>query len=511
MVDIKSGADVNTDEVISFFELIATLTAQEKAIIHDLPDHFRRTILHLKKTTLLSNALQKIIKQKSWTNEQRAEISSLIAQTLADLDPKQGIITTEVYQEYGISNYRPLLIKEKEILQKADYLTLDRFTYLSKVSHYRSRSSQLKKNINAISQRLNQIHKREKIALSLDTHIENLLNTFRQLLQFYQSIIIQEKEILTELRTYETKENITNSIPQLRTLTDRFSEETRQLKKIQHRIKDEFYIPFQKYNDEKVTSLDIINNLLDQKPQKWYHSLGFKRPIINLKEVLLEYHTLTSPEEVLDFFTQLEHIPQFLDAQVIYFIKDTKPKVIEKMRSLRKDFERALWEKRFDSLTGAYTKQIFFEEFHKLSFQYERTKQQFSLLIFDIDHFKHFNDTYGHGMGDKILQGMAKTIMRHIRKTDLFIRYGGEEFILLLPNTDKSHAFIIANKLRELLPLENPQPLNPKTQMPLTASIGISTFPDDCKNNPSPQELFDKADHALYAAKETGRNRVVSA
>lgn len=511
MVDPKVGADVSTDDVVSFFQLIATITAQEKAIIHDLPDHFRRTILHLKKTTLLSNALKQVIKQKSWTNQQHVEISSLIAQTLADLDTKKGIITTEVYEEYGLSQYHPLLNEEKEALNNLAALTLDRFAHLSKISQYYSRSPRLKKNIDAISQRLNLAYKREKISLSLDTHIQNLLETFRQLLQFYHSIIIQEKEILTKLQSYETKSAITSDITQLRTLTDRFIEETKQLKNVQLRIKNEFYIPFQKYHDQKVTSLDIINNLLAQKSKKWYNLFGIKRPKINLPEILLEYHTMTTPEEVLDFFSQLESIPQFLDPQVTYFIKDTKPKVIEKMRSTRKSFERALWEKRFDNLTGAYTKPIFFEEFAKLSYQYQRTKQQFSLLIFDIDKFKSFNDVYGHGVGDKILQNMAKTIMHHIRKTDLFIRYGGEEFILLLPNTTKPQAIETANKLRELLPLENPQPINQETKMSMTSSIGVATFPQDCKNNQSAQELFDKADKALYAAKESGRNRVVSA
>jgi diguanylate cyclase (GGDEF)-like protein len=220
---------------------------------------------------------------------------------------------------------------------------------------------------------------------------------------------------------------------------------------------------------------------------------------------------MTSPEEVLDFFSQLELIPQFLDPQVIRFIQETKPKVIEKVRSNQRGLERALWEKRFDPLTGAYTKPIFFEEFAKLANQYGRTKQKFSLLIFDIDKFKSFNDKFGHSVGDQILQRMAKTVMRNIRKTDLFIRYGGEEFILLLPNTDKDHALLTAEKIRAFLPVENPQPINPTTNMAMTASIGVSTFPDDCKENPSPQELFNKADKALYTAKQTGRNKVVGA
>ena len=144
MVDSKRGRDISTDEVLSFFQIIATLTPQEKAIIHDLPDHFRRTILHFKKTTVLSNALKQVIKQKYWTNQQRVEISSLIAQTLADLDTKKGIITTEVYEEYGLSRYRPLLNEEIDALNNVNALTIDRFAHLNKVLPHGFKSPILK-------------------------------------------------------------------------------------------------------------------------------------------------------------------------------------------------------------------------------------------------------------------------------------------------------------------------------------------------------------------------------
>ena len=284
------------------------------------------------------------------------------------------------------------------------------------------------------------------------------------------------------------------------------------IKKLQLSIKTEFYLPFQKFHDEKVTSLSLVNNLLDYRRKRWYHHLGLFIPKITLKEVLLEYNTMASPEEVQDFFLQLQKIPQFLDVRVIKFMEETTPKLIEKSRSIQRNYQRALYEKTFDPLTGARTKEAYGIEFKRLISNYERTKINFSLLVLDIDFFKSFNDTYGHIIGDKVLKNVAKSILKHTRSnTDIFIRFGGEEFLILLANQDKNEALIVAEKIRTILPIENTEPINPKTEKSVTISIGVATYPHDCLKHCSAEEFLHKADEALYNAKRTGRNKVVSA
>lgn len=135
----------------------------------------------------------------------------------------------------------------------------------------------------------------------------------------------------------------------------------------------------------------------------------------------------------------------------------------------------------------------------------ERYNYDISLLVIDIDHFKQVNDTYGHSVGDKVLQEVAATIESVSRTTDMTFRYGGEEFVVILSKTNAQGAAIIAERIRQFIerltiPFE-------KSGVNTTISIGIGTLQ---KNQPL-TDLFDQADKALYRAKHQGRNRVICA
>jgi diguanylate cyclase (GGDEF)-like protein len=131
-----------------------------------------------------------------------------------------------------------------------------------------------------------------------------------------------------------------------------------------------------------------------------------------------------------------------------------------------------------------------------------------SVFLFDIDHFKHYNDTNGHLAGDKLLQELARMVPGCIRKDDIFGRFGGEEFLLILPNTNLAQALSAANKVRAMIsnrafPFAERQPLNA-----LTISGGVAEYPYHGRDS---QGLLHAADDALYEAKRHGRNRVVAA
>lgn len=127
----------------------------------------------------------------------------------------------------------------------------------------------------------------------------------------------------------------------------------------------------------------------------------------------------------------------------------------------------------------------------------------FSMVLLDLDHFKQVNDTYGHVMGDHVLQYVADTMINEVRKNDICFRYGGEEFLILLPHTDKNTTSQIAERLR----LKMATQLSPVGE-PITLSIGISAFPEDARNS---IELFRITDEAMYIAKKAGKNRIVIA
>jgi diguanylate cyclase (GGDEF)-like protein len=139
---------------------------------------------------------------------------------------------------------------------------------------------------------------------------------------------------------------------------------------------------------------------------------------------------------------------------------------------------------------------------------YPEERKPFSLIIADVDNFKHYNDTHGHQMGDVVLATVASIFKARVRRGDLAARFGGEEFVMMLPKCNKDNALKIAEKLRkavedEDIPYQEQQPLGN-----LTATFGAATYPDDADTL---ELLLKKADECLYVGKEQGRNCVIGA
>jgi len=158
-----------------------------------------------------------------------------------------------------------------------------------------------------------------------------------------------------------------------------------------------------------------------------------------------------------------------------------------------------------DGLTGAFSRRYWIERFQEELSRSKKFQYNLSFLMIDIDHFKNFNDCYGHLVGDAILKSTAETIKENLRQIDLIGRYGGEEFSVILTETNKEKAKLAAERIREAI---EKKPIKVYDEnLKITISIGISTFPDDAKDTIN---LIEIADRALYQAKENGRNRVHS-
>jgi diguanylate cyclase (GGDEF)-like protein len=128
-----------------------------------------------------------------------------------------------------------------------------------------------------------------------------------------------------------------------------------------------------------------------------------------------------------------------------------------------------------------------------------------SVNIVDVDHFKRYNDSYGHARGDVVLRMVAQRIREHTRRADILIRYGGEEFVVILPLTTKPQAQLVAEKLRTAVAATVIGGEGGGSAPDVTVSVGVATFPEDAATAPA---LLQAADAALYRAKERGRNRV---
>ena len=158
-----------------------------------------------------------------------------------------------------------------------------------------------------------------------------------------------------------------------------------------------------------------------------------------------------------------------------------------------------------DPLTKIYNRRFFIEVAEKELERDKRKGSPLSVIILDIDHYKKVNDSYGHLIGDQVLINLANLCLNNIRNMDIFARFGGDEFVILMPDTDKKMASETADRLRVLV-AEKPMAASDKSEVPITISLGISDW-----NSEIPieiNELLDQADQALYQAKQAGRNRV---
>jgi diguanylate cyclase (GGDEF)-like protein len=167
---------------------------------------------------------------------------------------------------------------------------------------------------------------------------------------------------------------------------------------------------------------------------------------------------------------------------------------------------RLLNEAHHDPLTGLYNRRTMEKEMQRIMGILSRSNSMLSVLMIDVDHFKKYNDTYGHDAGDMCLKAVASVLATSTTRTDdLIVRYGGEEFAVILPNTGKDGACSIAHKLLEAMWERNmPHRANTAADR-VTFSIGATT--GTLNHTQGQDDYFRKADEALYASKETGRNK----
>ena len=169
-------------------------------------------------------------------------------------------------------------------------------------------------------------------------------------------------------------------------------------------------------------------------------------------------------------------------------------------------FERTERQSLTDSLTGLPNRRYFADILTREMLRSQRNHRPVSLINTDLDHFKKINDEYGHAKGDEILKGFAKVLRDQVRSIDLPARFGGEEFVVLLPDTDKEGALMVAEKIRRSADRLSIPRLGSIPGRKVTVSCGVSTFPNDCATE---EELMRYADQAMYLAKNLGRNQVV--
>jgi len=168
-------------------------------------------------------------------------------------------------------------------------------------------------------------------------------------------------------------------------------------------------------------------------------------------------------------------------------------------------YKEALEKAMHDPLTGALNRAALDTMLNKEINLAYRHDNPLSVLMIDVDHFKHINDNYGHSTGDQVLRNLVAKLKEQIRTSDILFRYGGEEFTIILNNTNQDGANLLAQRVRS--GIEEMTHNLTGNDLHFTVSIGAATL----NKNEAAIQLLDRADHALYAAKKQGRNRVVEA
>jgi len=256
----------------------------------------------------------------------------------------------------------------------------------------------------------------------------------------------------------------------------------------------------------KFVDIDKITEVLSRKIINLLKSSNNSSKEIKLiSKELAEINTKDSFDSVRE---KLITITMSLDKEINKFTDDIKNENQEiillkkRVALLEAKLEAVKKEAKTDDLTKMLNKKALNDELRKQEQFFKRHNRTYSILFFDIDHFKNVNDTYGHDAGDVILKSIGLLLNRYSREIDILGRFGGEEFIIIAPETDKNGGYLFAEKVRQII--QKTKFMYKKTRIDITISVGVA----ERREAESMEATLKLADERLYKAKKNGRNRV---
>lgn len=219
--------------------------------------------------------------------------------------------------------------------------------------------------------------------------------------------------------------------------------------------------------------------------------------------MLSEQEDITRVAAGLEFTGAHDYILRPMDRNELRARVKTQIRRRRYQKRLKKNYEDSISMSLTDPLTGLFNRRYLMAHLAKMLGDASEGNRPLCVLMFDIDHFKNVNDTYGHGVGDEVLVEFSKRLTANLRSFDMAARLGGEEFVILLPNVHRDVAFEIAYRLRKLISDEPFAVSAPEGQIAVTTSIG-GVILDDGEDNA--ERAVDRADKCLYQAKDSGRD-----
>jgi len=259
------------------------------------------------------------------------------------------------------------------------------------------------------------------------------------------------------------------------------------------------------YNGLPPEEVESILNTLLEEISSWLHQSKLNEKILTSEITLLSQEKL--PTHVAEQVNNkiLPTLQNFFNAN------DSLKKQVEdsslEITQLKNELQQARNEAKTDALTNIPNRRGFNEIIACMINEADLKNTPFSIIILDIDFFKFINDEFGHLIGDSVLRYLAKQLNEETKGKDAVARIGGEEFVVLLPNTNYENAINVANNLRQKIEDNRLKVKNHNAKLKLTVSAGVATY----DFNESSDELLNRADQALYKAKNSGRNKVCGA
>jgi len=247
---------------------------------------------------------------------------------------------------------------------------------------------------------------------------------------------------------------------------------------------------------------------------------GFVNKFNKLEQTFICHKDFYCFNEATNWIEEIQELPQFKQVVSIVDPKTIEPKAftiqinpldetskyfvitLTDITKIKLESQKHYYNATHDSLTELFNRSYFLDSIDNLLAESKRYNNDLSVVLFDIDHFKSFNDTYGHLKGDEVLKLVSKTTSANIRKSDILARWGGEEFIVLLPNTNLATAELVAEHLRKQI--EQLEVVD--VDRDITSSFGVAEFIEGDDHD----SIVKRADDALYEAKNNGRNCVIS-
>ncbi|NLE01752.1 MAG: GGDEF domain-containing protein [Fibrobacter sp.] len=289
------------------------------------------------------------------------------------------------------------------------------------------------------------------------------------------------------------------------------------------KVQGEFIVGVNERNGLKIIGLENADEISDNEIPKFREDLsGFFKEVINvaaaqtIDELEKIYENLTYFPAIVTFgdiiFPDVKSSTMAIqagDTRILcgFSLNMVKGKIARKLETIEKSLEKTTRLASTDALTKLYNRTFFESVFNVYIDDTRNNKQQMSLLLIDIDHFKNVNDSYGHLVGDQVISRVAQAIKTNVRNTDIAVRYGGDEILVVLPSTDRKVALKIAEdvskaiKQSKIAVIEN----GIEVTVGVTVSIGCTVLSSD----DDPVSLFERADGCLYQAKEAGRDRII--